>query len=128
MGTEQVQGRGGSISFQHPVAKLAQRVDAELPHRRPVLDHEHNFLVLAERQVGRPILLTHLGRSPGQTRQVDLHRRPLPALRIDSHVPSRLLNEPVNLREAQPRALTHLLRGEKRVEGSHARACRSPCR
>ena len=50
--------------------------------------------------------------------QIDAHRRALPDLRIDAHLPARLAREAVDHRQAKARALAHRLGGVEGVEGA----------
>lgn len=48
--------------------------------------------------------------------QVNPHCRALPDFAIDSYMPLRLFNEPINLRESKPGALSGFFRRVKRLE------------
>ena len=100
------------------VAELAQRIDREAADAVVVLHHQHDVARIAQRQfAGRRLLGDAALRRAGEAGQVELHRRPDAGLRVDLHVPARLLDEAEHHRKTEPRALAGRLGREERIEG-----------
>ncbi len=72
----------------------------------------------------------HLGRIGGTrrpavvAREIELDRRPVPRLAIEGDVAARLLDEAIDLAEAETGAAADILGGEERLEGARHRLLR----
>ena len=124
-----------SISGWRSSSSSADRRDRRLEHAIAELAQDVRSNVRGRRRRPRPPGSSRLGRrlrgdwaSPTarappvavgeQARQVDLHRRALAGLAVDLHVAAGLLDEAVDLREAEAGALADILGGEERLEGA----------
>ena len=118
---------GPSSAVSTFVARAFEDLDDQLAHDVLVLDHEHGLAVAALRDVGGGAGLV-VGRTRGVAGQIQAHRRALPRLRVDAHLPARLPHETVDHRQTEPGALADGLGGEERIEhasddlGRHAGA------
>jgi hypothetical protein len=102
--------------LQHPVAELPQHLRRIGAHLRAVLHDEHGFRMGACRHRGFAALLPALRDVAEYARQEEPHARPLAGPGADLHMPARLLDEAVDLAQAEAGALADLLGGEERLE------------
>ena len=107
----------GERGVDHAVAQFAQRFDRQVAHAGIVLDHQDQLFAPPQWRPGA--LVDGHGRRPfaGEARQVDLDRGAAPDLRIDLHVPVRLLDEAQDLAQAEARALARRLGRKEGIEG-----------
>src|SRR5262245_25258453 len=104
---------------QDTVVEIAQGLDQIGANILVVLDDE-NGLAWQPFDDFAALRVLLVGYGPGrQSRQIDLHRRPLARLAVDLDVPLRLFDEPVDLTETEPGALAGRLGGEERLKRTH---------
>ena len=106
----------GVSGFEHRVAEVAQAGRREGQHIGIVLDEQDAFHSL-ELCGDRCLRRRPLGLAAVVAGEIDLDRRALPRLRVDLYVTAGLFDEAEHLRQAEARALTRILGGEKRIEG-----------
>ncbi len=127
-GVDDLQGRLCITHLDVVVAQVLQHRNDDRPHTLLVFDHQHGF---AGSEVG------HLRRLRRRfwacavalvTRQKQRHAGALVGLAVNSDMAARLLHEPVDHRQPQPRSLADRFGGEEGLEGPrddtrwHARA------
>src|SRR6185437_16412609 len=100
----------------HVIAETRERFGDVGANIGVVLDHQDAF-VRSPGGLLRPRLFCR-GRVAGKTAQVDLDRRAFADLAVDLQVPAGLLDETIDLAEAEPGAVTGSLGGEERLEGA----------
>ena len=119
-----LQARRTGRGLDHPVAELGQDFHRVVADVLVVLHHQNRLRPRALRLLLRPLGRLGILHRGQQARQVDLHGRALAGLAVDLHVPARLLDEAVDLREAEARAVAHILGREEGLErlGQHLAA------
>src|SRR5690242_5016191 len=105
------------MSFDHAIAELPQDFDGIGSDVVVVFKDQDGLLSIAVRD-GRfdPALV--LGGCGHKPRKVDFDRRTLSELEIDFHMTGGLLDDAIDLAEAEARALADRLGGEKGLERS----------
>ncbi len=110
---------------QHLVTELPQHGGYGRRDAFVVLDQQHPARLL---RLGRRRLLAGQAQGLVGIGEIEGHRRPNPFLADDARRPARGSAEAIDLRQAQARALAHVLGGEERLEhpplglGRHAAA------
>ena len=94
----------GAVAVEHRIAELVQRVGGQPAHQRIVLDHQDDFAAIAGAHRFERRALDLLGVAD-EARQINLDRGAGAGLAIDLDVAARLLDEAVDLAQAEPGAL-----------------------
>ena len=101
--------------FEDCVTPLAQGLTEHRSNQFVVFDHQERFAALARRRLTFRLDWGDFRRR-GRGREIDRERRSFARSRIDFDPSSRLTNQPVDGRKAEPSSLSHLFRREERLE------------
>ena len=110
------------MRLQHRVVQFLQRLANEGANVGVVFDDQNGFLAVGGRRRGAlDRTLAGLLLVVTRARQVDPDRRAVAGLAVDFHVAARLLDEAIDLAQAEAGALAGLLGREERLEGARGR-------
>src|ERR1700722_2915541 len=114
MGLQNLESSNALGCLQHPVTQLAQDSAGMRSDIAVVFDGENRLVMAAlgdsrRRFDGRDRFIRI------QARQINLHRRALTDFAINSYMAAGLLDEAIDLRQAQTGSMTDILGGEERL-------------